>query len=241
MNFKGNQRFCEVKGRSTLLTFEGFSEVIYLLLLFETNYVSALMYPCTPCDLFDDEDLYNEKGDDFHSIPQWLQNGVREMKLSIRTRNVKVFSEKKSNCTPPFTLGQLPSLSLLHSFNFHFSISLSIDSPFPQTPPIFVLTSRLSLSSLQTAFACQSECRGNWVWKAENWPNNIGWHLSSNPPDKTLVKLQDLKNTDKISFRFYLCRWRNKLSWNIPDNKKYTPVCYVIVLFVFVKRVHLLF
>ena len=130
MNFKGNQRFR--KGRLTLLTFKGFSELIYLLLLFKTNCVSVIVYPFTQCDLFDDEDLYNEKGDDFHSIPQWLQNGVWEMKLSIRTRNVKVFSEKKSNCTPPFTLGQLPSLSLLHSFNFHFSISLSIDSPFPQ-------------------------------------------------------------------------------------------------------------
>ena len=31
MNFKGNQRFRKVKGRSTLLTFKGFSEVIYLL------------------------------------------------------------------------------------------------------------------------------------------------------------------------------------------------------------------
>ena len=70
MNFKGSQRFCEVKGRLTLLTFKGFSEVIYLLLLFKTNYVSAPMYPFTQCDLFDDEDLYNEKGDDFHSIPQ---------------------------------------------------------------------------------------------------------------------------------------------------------------------------
>ena len=127
MNFKGNQRFR--KGRLTLLTFKGFSELIYLLLLFKTNCVSVIVYPFTQCDLFDDEDLYNEKGDDFHSIPQWLQNGLWEMKLSIRTRNVKVFAEKKSNCTPPFTFGQLPSLSLSHSFNFHFSISLF---PFPQ-------------------------------------------------------------------------------------------------------------
>ena len=59
MNFKGSQRFREVKGRLTLLTFKGFSELIYLLLLFKTNCVSVIVYPFTQCDLYNDEDLYN--------------------------------------------------------------------------------------------------------------------------------------------------------------------------------------
>ena len=44
---------------------------------------------------------------------EWLQNGVWEMKLSIRRRNMKVFSEKKSNCTAT-------SLQVTASVHFHF-------------------------------------------------------------------------------------------------------------------------
>ena len=75
------------------------------------------------------------------------------------------------------------SLRVTTSTSFSCSLSLSLygleKKLYFHFSPHTLLFPQPSLLTLQTAFACQSECRGNWVWKVENWSNDIGYFVDT--------------------------------------------------------------
>ena len=88
----------------------------------------------------------------------WLYKGenLDHNDCKMERWNFRVFWEKKS-CTQIYFGSRLPCRA-----NFH---SLSLPSPHF---PLFDFP--------KTAFICQSECRGNWVWNAGDWAlTSIGY------------------------------------------------------------------